>query len=76
MAYKLFWVIEIWVSEEERALVLFCFVVVVVVSRVFKVPSGGLQRVSKSQLQRDSSLVGGLAKAVAGCFYHANHPSS
>jgi hypothetical protein len=51
-------------------LVLFCFVFVVVVSRVFKVPSGlCLQRVSKSQLQRDSSLVGGLAKAVLGLFF-------
>ncbi len=37
MAYKLFRDIVIWVSEEERALALFCFVVVVV-SRVFKVP--------------------------------------
>jgi hypothetical protein len=58
-------------GRKSSCFALFCFVVVVVVvvlSRVFKVPFRALQRVSKSQLQKDSSLVGGLAKAVVALF--------
>jgi hypothetical protein len=84
MAYKLFRVIVVWVSEEARALclvlfcfVLFCSVFVVVVSRVFKVPSElACREFERANCKGIQVWWVGWQKAVLGLFFLSCQPPS